>query len=64
VIEQYLNSSWPFILPPAMFIAGIIVGVKWFRAHIREVCNKTSSLQRSAEDYARESVENVRKRNR
>ena len=34
MIAEYLASSWPFILPPALFVAGIAVGVKWHRAHV------------------------------
>lgn len=55
IIAEYLASSWPFILPPAMFVAGIAVGVKCHRAHAREVQRNTHNLRRSAEAYARES---------
>ena len=59
MIAEYLASSWPLILPPALFIAGIAVGVKWHRAYwrrfIEEVTGNSSDLQRSAEAYAREA---------
>ena len=71
MIAEYLASSWPFILPPALFVAGIAVGVKWHRAHVREVNRnlfmrhparrrlqraRLNQIQRSADAYARESI--------
>ena len=73
MIAEYLASSWPFILPPALFIAGIAVGVKWHRAHVRKVNRdlfmqhparqrrrraRLNQIQRSADAYARESIRN------
>ncbi len=55
-MAEYLGSSWPLILPPALFIVGIAVGVKWHRAHVREVDRRTHNLQHSADAYARESI--------
>ncbi len=60
MIAEYLASSWPFILPPAAFIAGIAVGVKWHRAHVREVKRRSNDLQHSVEAYARESRHDIR----
>lgn len=64
MIAEYLASDWPFILPPALFIAGIAVGVKWHRKSASEVRAaqrrkrrriRLNTIQRSADAYAKES---------
>lgn len=54
MIAEYLASSWPLILPPALFVAGIAVGVKWHRNYALYCYRQTHNLRRSVDAIARE----------